>query len=86
MCQTVYASKFNVCQRGFMKSRPTATNLATYLDLITCLVYSQRQVDDICLRFINASGPVLQDLFCQHSVTADRLYNLVQKLLDQQNI
>ena len=40
-------SKFNLRQQRFVETKPTATNLATYLDLITHLVCSQLQVDAI---------------------------------------
>ena len=79
-------SNFNLCQRGFIKSKPTATSLAIYFDHITRLIYSQRQVDAICFRFSNASGTVIQEPLCQHSVTAGCLHNLLPKLFDQQNI
>jgi hypothetical protein len=40
-------SKFNPCQHGFTKFKSTTTNLVSYLDFITPLVGSQRQVDAI---------------------------------------
>jgi hypothetical protein len=40
-------SIFNPCQHGFTKCKSTTTNLVSYLDYITPLVGSQRQVDAI---------------------------------------
>jgi hypothetical protein len=37
--------KFNPCQHGFIKSKPSITDLVTYLGFMTPLVGSQRQAD-----------------------------------------
>jgi hypothetical protein len=47
-------SKLNCCQHGFIKSRSTTSSLVTYLDYITPLVSSQRQVDAIYFDFSSA--------------------------------
>jgi hypothetical protein len=39
--------KLNPCQHGFTKHKSTTTNLVAFLDFITPLVRSQRQVDSI---------------------------------------
>ena len=55
-------SKLNSCQHGFIKSRSTTSNLVNYLDYITPLVSSQRQVDAIYFDFSSAFDLVSHNL------------------------
>jgi hypothetical protein len=75
----------NFCQRGYIKPKPTATSRYISRPYYSPGLFSAT-VDAIFFRLSNASGPVLQELLCQHSVTADCLHNSVPKLFDKKNI
>jgi hypothetical protein len=49
-----FTSKLNPNQHGFLKMKSTTTNLVTYLDFISPLVFYQRQVDSIYFDFSSA--------------------------------
>jgi hypothetical protein len=57
-----FTSKLNPNQHGFVKMKSTSTNLKTYLDFISPLVSSQRQVDSIYFDFSNAFDFVLHSI------------------------
>ncbi|PNF43033.1 hypothetical protein B7P43_G08782 [Cryptotermes secundus] len=61
--------KLNPCQHGFTKCKSTTTNLVTYLDFITPLVGSQRQVDAIYFDLTSAFGLVPHSLLL-HKLSA----------------
>jgi hypothetical protein len=61
--------KLNPCQHGFTKSKSTTTNLVTYLDFITPLVGSQRQVDTVYFDLTSAFNRVPHSLLL-HKLSA----------------
>jgi hypothetical protein len=62
-----FTSKLNPNQHDFVKMKSTTTNLVTYLDFISPLVSSQRQVDSIYYDFSSALE------FFPHSVLLHKL-------------
>jgi hypothetical protein len=60
--------KLSPHQHGFSKSKSTNTNLVTYLDFISPLVCSQRQVDAIYFDLRNAFDLVPHSLLLLHKL------------------
>jgi hypothetical protein len=64
-----FKHKLNPCQHSFTKSKCTVTNLVTYLDFVTHLVCSQREVGAVYFDFSSALDLVAHALL-HHKLTA----------------
>jgi hypothetical protein len=53
-----FKRKLNTCQHGFTKSKSAVTNSVTYLDFVTPLVCSERQVDAVYFDLSSVLGLV----------------------------
>jgi hypothetical protein len=81
--------KINLSQHGFLKFKSTTTNLVTYLDFISPLVISQRQVDsiyfDLSSAFDLVPHPIILQKLCAYGHSDGKVNWLFIYLINRQS-